>query len=125
LRGGFPEGGELKINRRARSLSDCALEAGVLVEAAVEGLATGGLGPPFGFAAPSGLTGALRGLEDKGGVAASGWLVDWLVGSGVGVESMSLINDYNSNFWCRCNLYAIYAARLLQPGTAVVALPTR
>ena len=78
------------------------------MEAAAEEGAAGGLEPPFGLESPAELAEALCGMDDKGGVAAPGWLVDWLVGSGVGVESMSLINDYNSNFWCRCNLYAIY-----------------
>jgi hypothetical protein len=42
LRGGFPDGGGLKINRRARSLSVCELEAwaGAVDEAGAGGLET-------------------------------------------------------------------------------------
>jgi hypothetical protein len=92
LRGGFPDGGGLRINRRARSLSVCVLEDGPFAEGGVGGSAVDGLLTPAGW------SGAFWTATGRGGVAAPGWLVDRLVGSGVGVDSMSLINDYNSNF---------------------------
>jgi hypothetical protein len=100
LRGGFPDGGGLKIKRRARSLSVCVLEVGGFV-----GRSAGEVGA-VDFEAPGGSPGALLPVEAGGGVETPDWLVDWLVGSGVGVESMSLMNDYNSNLSCGCNLYA-------------------
>jgi hypothetical protein len=92
------------------------------VEGAGEEEAAGGLEPLCGLATPLGLPEALCGLDGKGGVGTPGWLVDWLVGSGVGVESMSLINDYNSNFWCRCNLYAIFLAAPADGGYRVTSI---
>jgi hypothetical protein len=101
LRGGFPEGDGLKISRLARSLIVCALEAGVFDEDV-----PGGLEVPCVAEAPDGLPGEFWAIDEWSVADIPGWLVGWPVGSGVGVESMSLINDYNSNFWCGCNLYA-------------------
>ena len=74
LRGGFPEGGGLKINRRARSLSVGTLAAGALGAGVVDE-GKGGLEAPGGFGAPWGLPGVLWGLEGWSGIDAPGWLV--------------------------------------------------
>ena len=100
LRGGFPDGGGFRINLRARSLNVCALEAGTFASGEDDGVLAGGL------AAPAGFSGEFWAVTEGGWVDAPGWRVNLLVESDAGVGSMSMINDYNSNFLCGCNLYA-------------------
>lgn len=97
----------------------------MFVERAGEEDVAGGLEPLCGLETSLGLPEALGSLDGKGGVEAPGWLVDWLIGSGVGEESMSIINDYNSNFWCRCNLYAVYVGCLYRIEATGVLLSAR